>query len=75
MLFLDIFLLSSKAGGTGLNLIGASRLILYDIDWNPANDIQVKTMICLFIIDIRLILGNNFGIFHYLPILIAYSCL
>jgi hypothetical protein len=35
------FLLSSKAGGVGLNLIGASRLILYDIDWNPANDLQV----------------------------------
>ena len=37
-----IFLLSSKAGGVGLNLVGASRLILYDIDWNPANDLQVK---------------------------------
>lgn len=34
-------MLSSKAGGTGLSLIGASRLILYDIDWNPANDLQV----------------------------------
>jgi SNF2 family DNA or RNA helicase len=30
-----VFLLSTKAGGTGLNLIGASRLILMDIDWNP----------------------------------------
>lgn len=36
-----VFLLSTKAGGVGLNLIGASRLILYDIDWNPANDLQV----------------------------------
>ena len=36
-----VFLLSSKAGGVGLNLVGASRLILYDIDWNPANDLQV----------------------------------
>ncbi|CAG2195639.1 RAD54B [Mytilus edulis] len=35
-----VFLLSSKAGGVGLNLIGASRLVLYDIDWNPANDLQ-----------------------------------
>ena len=31
-----IFLLSSKAGGVGLNLIGANRLILFDSDWNPA---------------------------------------
>jgi hypothetical protein len=30
-----IFLLSSKAGGVGLNLIGASRLCLFDSDWNP----------------------------------------
>lgn len=37
-----VFLLSSKAGGVGLNLIGASHLVLYDIDWNPANDIQVR---------------------------------
>ncbi|KAJ6160419.1 hypothetical protein N7470_003815 [Penicillium chermesinum] len=34
------FLLSAKAGGTGLNLIGASRLVLFDVDWNPATDIQ-----------------------------------
>lgn len=34
------FLLSSKAGGCGLNLIGASHIILYDIDWNPAFDLQ-----------------------------------
>ncbi|KAJ3092708.1 DNA repair and recombination protein rad54b [Quaeritorhiza haematococci] len=31
-----IFLLSSKAGGVGLNLVGASKLILFDIDWNPS---------------------------------------
>lgn len=33
-------LLSAKAGGVGLNLIGASRLVLYDNDWNPAIDLQ-----------------------------------
>ncbi|GAB4814175.1 hypothetical protein N2152v2_001221 [Parachlorella kessleri] len=35
-----VFLLSSKAGGCGLNLIGGSRLVLFDPDWNPANDKQ-----------------------------------
>ncbi|KAJ5284834.1 hypothetical protein N7524_000140 [Penicillium chrysogenum] len=39
------FLLSAKAGGTGLNLIGASRLILFDVDWNPATDIQAMARI------------------------------
>ena len=36
-----VFLLSSKAGGCGLNLIGGNRLILFDMSWNPADDKQV----------------------------------
>ena len=39
-----VFLLSSKAGGTGLNLVGASRIVLFDIDWNPATDLQVQKL-------------------------------
>ncbi|KAI8589351.1 P-loop containing nucleoside triphosphate hydrolase protein [Geranomyces variabilis] len=35
-----VFLLSSKAGGCGINLIGANRLVLFDPDFNPANDAQ-----------------------------------
>ncbi|KAF8197967.1 RAD54B protein [Pholiota molesta] len=35
-----IFLLSSKAGGVGINLIGGSRLFLIDPDWNPSHDLQ-----------------------------------
>ncbi|KAN0134016.1 P-loop containing nucleoside triphosphate hydrolase protein [Lactarius tabidus] len=35
-----LFILSSKAGGVGLNLIGASRLCLIDSDWNPSHDLQ-----------------------------------
>ena len=41
-----IFMLSSKAGGCGLNLIGANRLIMFDPDWNPANDDQVIFYFC-----------------------------
>ena len=39
------FLLSAKSGGMGLNLIGASRLILFDNDWNPAIDLQAMSRI------------------------------
>ncbi|XP_035239917.1 DNA repair and recombination protein RAD54B [Anguilla anguilla] len=40
-----VFLLSSKAGGVGLNLVGASHLVLYDVDWNPANDMQAMARV------------------------------
>ncbi|XP_012168218.2 DNA repair and recombination protein RAD54B isoform X1 [Bombus terrestris] len=40
-----VFLLSAKAGGVGLNLPGASRLILFDSDWNPASDSQAMARI------------------------------
>ena len=39
------FLLSAKSGGAGINLIGASRLILFDVDWNPATDLQAMARI------------------------------
>lgn len=39
------FLLSAKSGGVGLNLIGASRLVLFDVDWNPATDLQTMARI------------------------------
>jgi SNF2 family DNA or RNA helicase len=36
----ELFLISLKAGGTGLNLTGADTVILYDLWWNPAVDDQ-----------------------------------
>lgn len=36
----EIFLISLKAGGTGLNLTGADTVILYDLWWNPAVESQ-----------------------------------
>ncbi|MFB5674659.1 SNF2 helicase associated domain-containing protein [Paenibacillus terreus] len=36
----DIFLVSLKAGGTGLNLTGADTVVLFDLWWNPAVEEQ-----------------------------------
>ncbi|MBS7577350.1 MULTISPECIES: DEAD/DEAH box helicase [unclassified Enterococcus] len=36
----DVFLISLKAGGTGLNLTGADTVILLDLWWNPAVEDQ-----------------------------------
>jgi DNA repair and recombination protein RAD54B len=41
----QIFLLSTTAGGAGLNLTGASRLILVDSHWNPALDQQAMARV------------------------------
>ena len=35
-----IFLLSTKAGGLGINLTAADTVVIYDSDWNPQIDLQ-----------------------------------
>ena len=37
-----IFMLSTRAGGLGINLYTADVVILYDSDWNPQMDLQVS---------------------------------
>lgn len=37
-----VFLLSTKAGGFGINLTSANVVILYDLDFNPHNDKQAE---------------------------------
>ncbi|CAD5120007.1 DgyrCDS8590 [Dimorphilus gyrociliatus] len=40
-----VFLLSTKAGGVGLNLISADTVVLFDSDFNPQNDAQAMARV------------------------------
>ena len=70
-------MLSSKAGGCGLNLIGANRLVMFDPDWNPANDDQAMARVWR---DgqkkpVRAVLSTKTNLIHFFNNIIILYCI
>lgn len=66
-----VFLLSTKAGGLGINLTAADTVIIHDIDFNPYNDKQAEDRYSIIICLICPLLDVGFS---YILLFPAVSC-
>ena len=65
-----VFLLSSKAGGGGLNLIGGNRLILFDPDWT----VRTEERTARWVVVVLGVCAHNLPLCCALLVVLASIC-
>lgn len=63
-----IFLLSTRAGGVGINLTAANVVVIYDSDWNPQNDMQAQARYVMMMMSlIMYVVARSVGSLLQMP--------
>jgi len=61
---IDMFMVTTRSGGQGVNLVGADTVVLFDSDWNPQQDLQAMDRVHRIgqtrpVLVIRLCMGDT----------------